>query len=62
MNGSHTEFNLLLMKFEDSMYNRDVSSFHFKHNNLTNPYWLFLIVCQKQQISTMESWLHTATI
>ena len=50
------------MKFEDSMYNRDVSSFHFKHDNLTNPYWLFLIVCQKKQISTMESWLHTATI
>jgi hypothetical protein len=50
------------MEFQDSMYNRDVSSFHFEHNNITNSDWFFFIVRQKQQISTMECWFHTSTV
>lgn len=50
------------MDFENSMNNRDISSFNLEHNNLTNTYWFFSRVGQKEKISSMECRLHGTTV
>ena len=49
------------MHFEYSMDYRNFSSFHFEHNNLSHTYMLILVVCKKQQVTTVKGRLHATT-
>ena len=49
------------MQFNDSMYYRNISTFDLKDQYFSSLYWLVLVVCEKEKISSEEGRLHTTT-
>lgn len=49
------------MKLNNSMNYWNISSFNFEYNYVPNPKWLFLIICEKENISPVKGRLHTTT-
>lgn len=40
------------------MHNRNVSALNLEHHNVADTYRVLLVVGEKQEIATVESWLH----
>jgi hypothetical protein len=49
------------MKFENSVYNRNITPFNFKDDDFTHPDRFFLVVGEEQEVTSVESRLHTPT-
>lgn len=43
------------------MYYWDLSAFYPEDNNFSDSDWILYPVGQKQEVSSVESWLHTST-
>lgn len=52
---------ILFMNLQYSVYYWDLSAFYPEDNNLSNSDWILYPVGQKQEVSSVESWLHTST-
>jgi len=50
------------MEFKYSVHNRYVSALDFENNNFAHSHWLILIISEEEQITSVESRLHTATV
>ena len=48
----------LLVDFDDTMHNGDVSTLDLEHKNLTSLHGLILIVGEKKEVPTIECWLY----
>lgn len=59
--GWHIERSLFV-DLDDSVDYRDVSVFDLEHQNLPGLNRVFLVVGQKEKVSSIEGWLHAATV
>lgn len=50
------------MKFKYSVYNRYVSAFDFKNNDLSYSHWFVLIISEEEQIASVKRRFHTTTV
>ncbi len=50
------------MDFDDSVDNRDISTFDLEDEDLSSLDGLFLVVGKEQEVPAVERWLHTATV
>lgn len=46
------------MHFKDPVHYGDVPAFHLEHDNLADTDGFFPVVGQKQQVPSVEGWLH----
>lgn len=53
--------NILLMDFQDTMDDRNFPSFYPKDDYFSHSDWIFNSVGEEQEISSVESRLHTPT-
>ena len=51
---------LLLVQFQNPVYDRDVPPVNLEHNNLPNPDVLLLVVGQEEHVTPLNCRLHTA--
>ena len=58
---THTHTYTPFMNLYDPMYNGYVPVFDFENEYLPSLYWVVTVVSEKQQVSTIERWLHTST-
>lgn len=49
------------MNLQYSVYYWDLSAFYPEHNNLSNPDGILYPIGEKQEVSSVECWLHTST-
>lgn len=55
---SNGHYNLLFMDFQNTVHNRDVSTFHIEHDNITHNDRLALEHGKEQDIATLECGRH----
>lgn len=60
-NPERRKTSLLFVDFDYSVNYWNVSSFNFKNNNFTSSDWVFPEICEEQEVSPVEGWLHAAT-
>ena len=53
---------LLLVNFNDPMYNGDVPASNFENENLSGVNRVLLVISEKEEITTVECRLHTPTV
>lgn len=49
---------VLLVHFDHAMYDWNVSALHLEHNNLAHPHGLLSVVCEQEEIATVECRFH----
>lgn len=50
----------LFMNFQDPMYYRNIFVLNFKHHYLAYSNWI-VVIGQKENVSSLERWLHRTT-
>ena len=50
------------MYFDDTVHNGDVSVFDLEDQDLPGLDWVTVVVGEEQKVTTIERWLHTATV
>lgn len=53
--------NLLFVQLQHPMNNWDVAAFDFEDDNFSNAYWIFLIVSEEKEITSVKGRFHAAT-